>query len=375
MSEPMRSESPLSRRANEVQAKLAVVRQAMAAHGLGAVRLRGVDAFAWATAGASSAVLHTVEEGVAEVLVTPDDAFVLTDLIEQPRMAGEEVPEGFEVWAAPWQSPGDREAFVRAAAGSAPVASDRPRPGDVPLPGELVRARRRLVPDEIDRYRALCRDAAEAATEALSSAQPTWTEFDLAAAGAAALWRRGIHPALVLAAGEDRIPRYRHPIPTSAPLGGRAMLVFCARRHGLYANMTRFVAFRAPTADARRLDADVRAVEAEALRHTRVGARLDAVYAALVAAYARLGHGGEHLRHHQGGTTGYRAREIVASPHTTDALDADTALAWNPSLTGTKVEDTVLLTESGLDVLTVDPAWPTAPNADGLARPDVLVRP
>jgi len=37
------------------------------------------------------------------------------------------------------------------------------------------------------------------------------------------------------------------------------------------------------------------------------------------------------------------------------------------------VEDTVLATPSGVEVLTVDPAWPTR-SAGRLARPDVLVR-
>jgi hypothetical protein len=47
------------------------------------------------------------------------------------------------------------------------------------------------------------------------------------------------------------------------------------------------------------------------------------------------------------------------------------ALAWNPSLPGTKLEDTVVVTPDGLETLTVDPDWPTV-TVDGRARPDVL---
>ena len=53
-------------RSPEVQAKLALIRDALERHRLGAVRLRGIEAFAWATAGGDAAVLHTVETGVAE---------------------------------------------------------------------------------------------------------------------------------------------------------------------------------------------------------------------------------------------------------------------------------------------------------------------
>jgi hypothetical protein len=102
-------------------------------------------------------------------------------------------------------------------------------------------------------------------------------------------------------------------------------------------------------------------------------ARLNAVYDAIVASYARHGHPGAEQYHHQGGTTGYLSREIVARPHTDTVIEAGTALAWNPSLPGSKIEDTVLTTEHGIEILTADPAWPTVTVA-GRPRPDLLVR-
>ena len=359
----------------EVRTKLGLVRDALAEAGLAGVRLRGVDGFAWATGGGDSAVLLTDEAGVAEVLVTETGAFVLTDAIEAPRLAAETVPPEFTLWHASWQSPAAREAFVRDATAGGPVASDRPVAGEQPLPEAVLRARRRLLPDDVDRYRQLGRDAAAAMTAVLTAARPDWTERDLAAHGSAALWERGITPALILAGGDERVARYRHPVPTAARLGRRAMLVFCARRHGLVASLTRWVYFRNPSPAERCLDADVQGIEAAALRHSRPGAVLSDVYARIAEAYAASGHTGEIDRHHQGGTAGYRARETVASPATETVIEAQTAVAWNPSLPGAKVEDTVLVTDAGLDVLTADPAWPTVPNADGLARPALLVRP
>jgi Xaa-Pro aminopeptidase len=48
-------------------------------------------------------------------------------------------------------------------------------------------------------------------------------------------------------------------------------------------------------------------------------------------------------------------------------------MAWNPSLPGMKIEDTILRTDDGLEVLTADPAWPTVEVA-GRPRPAVSVR-
>ncbi len=230
---------PGAARAEEVTDKLSTVRAVCEEHELAAVRLRGVDWFAWATAGGSSVVLLTAETGAAEVLVTASGAWVLTDEIELVRLTEEEVPEGLSLWAAPWADAAATDAFVTAQVGGGPVASDRPEGREVRLPDALVGARWSLVDGEVARYCALGRDAAEVATDVLLAARPGWSGQRLAGAAAAALWERGIHPALTLVGGERRLPRHRHPTPTSEPLGGVAMLVLCGRRAGLYANLTR----------------------------------------------------------------------------------------------------------------------------------------
>ena len=358
----------------EVEAKLAVVREGMDATGLGAVRLRGTDWFAWATAGGSSTVLLTAEEGVAEVVVTPTDAWVVTDEIEAARLAEEEVPPTLAVRAHPWAHPEVGDDLAAEVAEGAPVASDRPRGAEVALPGGLVAARWSLVPDELDRYRAVGRDAAEAVTEALEVAEPTWSGHRLAGEAARALWERGIHPALTLVGDERRLPRHRHATASADPIGGLAMLVVCGRRAGLYANLTRFVAFRPLTDAERSRHRATVAVEGAALAASVPGTPLGAVYDALVAAYADVGHPGAERDHHQGGPCGYLSRDALARPGGRQVLGERSAVAWNPSLPAAKVEDTVVTsTADGLEVLTVDGRWPTTPGPQ-LPRPAVLDR-
>jgi Xaa-Pro aminopeptidase len=151
-------------------------------------------------------------------------------------------------------------------------------------------------------------------------------------------------------------------------------VVFCGRRHGLFANLTRFAYFRQPTTTERRAMSDVAQVEAAVFAATRPGATLGTAFGEIAEAYARLGQPGAEVGHHQGGTTGYLSREVVATPGDPTELVSPVAVAWNPSLPGAKIEDTVLLDVDGrLEVLTVDPAWPTLEVA-GRRRPDVLVR-
>ena len=366
--------APAAHRAAELDAKLGVVREALVGQSLDAVRLRGSDWFAWATCGGSSVVDSTLERGEAEVLITASEALVLADRIDAERLRDEQVIDGYTLVELPWADGAAREEAIRDRTGGArAVASDRPSQGDLPLPACLAAGRLRLMPPEIDRYRQLGRDAARGLTSTLSAARHEMTEVELGAAVAGEIIRGGMWPMVVLVGGSRRQLAYRHPVPLPGePIGGRVMVVVCARRHGLVANLTRIVSFREPTAPERSRADAVAQVEAAALDASVPGATLGAVYAAIVAAYARTGHGGAEFDHHQGGITGYRSRDELARPGAPATIGAGTALAWNPSLPGAKIEDTVVLTDTGLEVMTFDPAWPTVAVA-GRARPDVLV--
>lgn len=354
----------------EVSRKLELSRDALRESEATGVRLKGTDWFAWATAGGSNTVLLTAETGVAEVLVTAEDAWVLTDEIEAQRLKDEELPENFQVNVNPWADDAARESFVRDATNGGKVISDRPIPHvEKRLPTSLQLHKQVMMSSELDRYREVGRKASEAMTEVLTAAKPTWTEYQLAGAGAEALWARGIHPALTLVASERRLPLYRHATATGEAIGRQAMLVFCARRYGLYANLTRFVSFGSLGDEHAELHRHVREIEAQALNVCKPGTSLDAVYHALAQAYDQHGFKQAILQHHQGGTTGYLSREIVANPTTTDTLAENMAIAWNPSLTGAKIEDTFVIFNDGkLENLTFDPNWPSV-EVEGRRRP------
>jgi Xaa-Pro dipeptidase len=55
--------------------------------------------------------------------------------------------------------------------------------------------------------------------------------------------------------------------------------------------------------------------------------------------------------HHQEGMTGYASPEIIATPKTHQEIKVGQAFARNPSIKGTKAEETFVLTESGLEVI------------------------
>ena len=75
-------------------------------------------------------------------------------------------------------------------------------------------------------------------------------------------------------------------------------------------------------------------------------------------AYAAEGFPDEWHHHHQGGPTGYAPRELRVSTETDARVSLYQAFAWNPTIAGTKSEDTALVTEGGLEILTRTPDLP-----------------
>ena len=60
-----------------------------------------------------------------------------------------------------------------------------------------------------------------------------------------------------------------------------------------------------------------------------------------------------------------------------DSIYADQAFAWNPSITGTKSEDTIICRADGPQVMAAQTDWPMIEaqwNGQTMSRPDILVK-
>jgi Xaa-Pro aminopeptidase len=123
-------------------------------------------------------------------------------------------------------------------------------------------------------------------------------------------------------------------------------------------------------------------IDATLIEATRPGATLGEIFERGITAYAQVGFPDEWTRHHQGGPAGYEPRELLATPGSPARVTAGQAYAWNPSISGAKSEDTILVTAgaaSGNEVLTAIPGWPsltvTLDDGHTLERPAILELP
>jgi antitoxin VapB len=352
------------KRVEEIAAKRQALRARLGELGLDGAVLSSQALFSWYTAGGENRVVTASELGAAHLVVTAGGDYLLADNIEAPRLMAEAVPAGagFQLLEFPWHEPDRIPRKLAELADGRRLASDSSLWGLPPLPEAVVELSYRLMPPEVARYRELGREASFALEGACRRAEPGMTEEEVAAVLAEESFARGLVPTVILVGSDERVERFRHPLPTEKRIDNLLMVVLCARHYGLIASLTRMVYFgrAVPKGLAARHWA-VQQIDAAFILATREGRLVEDVFRDGQISYDANGYRDEWHKHHQGGPTGYQGRSYKGRPGEKRRVLAPQAFAWNPSITGTKSEDTILATPGGglPQLLTPPLDWPT----------------
>lgn len=348
--------------AAEIETKLDRVAALLDRNGASALALSRHGNIAWITGGQVEArVAQGSETAVCQLVLTRDGRkYYLAPNNEAARLADEEFAGlasarlGYEPVIYPWhEGPGDR---LRALAGGGALCADTVIPDAKTV--DLMGLRSSLLPGEMERLRILGRETAAATVEVLKDLTPGTTEQDMAGRVSEALWKRGIAPTVLLMGTDERIFKYKHAVARAGVLDRYGMLNLCARRWGLVVSITRFVHFGAPDAELVKAFEAAARIHAALLHATQDRAASSEIFAVARRTYAEAGAADEIEKHHQGGACGYAERDWVIKPQGTERVTAPQAFAYNPSLRGAKAEDTVVLADGKIEVVTTTPELP-----------------
>jgi Xaa-Pro aminopeptidase len=334
---------------------------------LDAIVLRRNPNIAWFIGGRAH-VPSTIDAACLDLVVTTSRTYVVTNVIEAPRLIAEELPAEIEVQAIPWWEGRDMRLPTGAKVGSDQSGGDR-----IDLGVDIEILRQSLVHEDIERFRLICTDSAVALGSAMRAIHRDDREIDVAGKISQSLWSHNLEIAFLGVAGARRAPLMRHPLPTVDPIGERVVASICAKRKGLIASVTRIATFGENESLFAHYDALLQ-VESVMLDATIVGNSFSSPVAAASIAYAENGFDrDEWHKHHQGGPTGYLPRDWPATLSTTRSITANQPIAWNPTAKGWKVEDTLITTVGGIEILTVDATWPSV-TIHNRKRPGLLIR-
>ncbi len=360
----------------EIKEKERRVREFLNSKGLKALLLKRQANFSWMTAGGLNLVGITTEFGAASLLITEKSKFVISNNIEAPRMMEEEALEkqGFILKVFPWHE--DREvSIIKELTGDGPLGSDAPFPDAQTLVEEVAKLRYSLTPEEQKRYRWLGKKVSNALEKTMMKTKKGEKESAVVGRLCRELWKDRIDPITLMSAADERISKFRHPIPTEKEVEKFLMVSVNARKWGLIVSLTRFVHFgKLPDELREKYEANV-FIDCTMMAHTRPGIPAREVLQKGIDAYKVKRYPEEWKLHHQGGSIGYTGRDYRTNLNTLDIIQENQAFTWNPSITGTKSEDTILATSKGPEMITRPILYPTLSMEVGgisFTRPDIL---
>lgn len=379
--------------AEHFSARTRLVQHLVRKQGWDGILINRADNFAMATGGRRNYVSTHCDVGACGIFVPREGApHYAGNAIEATRIMDEELASP-ACYAAPFRWFDESAADWCRTRFSGNLVSDDGSLG-TNVNAELTPLRTLLLPVECEAYRELGRLAAEAMEATLAAIEPGISENDISARLIFEGQRRGCQVPVSLVAADERIARYRHPLPTlpGTPHARRVdryvMVVAGVIRRGLSVSLTRFKKVASIPPELEERYRRICAVDVLMQEATRPGRTLGEVFADCQDAYARLGFADDEWHnHHQGGTTGFAGRTCKATPgepfpclnpawaddfRAGVGLDVPVAVAfaWNPSAPGVKSEDTFLLHEDGRqELLSTTPSLPVVDLESALGRP------
>ena len=369
---------------NEISIKIEQVNKFLDEEGLKGILLTQVRNVYWMTAGlANNQIVLNKDVGAASLLIMRDgEKYVICNGSEAGRLMDETLGDlGYQLKMFNWYESNPkkdvRSKIIYDLADGGKIGSDIDYPGTVLKSDEFAKLRFSFTDMEIKRYRWLGKKTTEAVAKVCRKIKPGMNEFEIEYMTANALRARGIFPTVLLIAVDERIYKYRHALAGGAILKKYAMVNVVAEKWGMPIAVTRFVHFGPlPEELAKKIKAAAE-VNANYEAATVPGKKLSDIFEECKTWYADVGFEGEWQKHHQGGAIGYNDREYCIYPHIDGTVQENQAFAWNPTITGAKIEDTIISYKDSIKVITVSKDWPMIPitvNGKIYKQPDILIR-
>ena len=365
-------------RRDEVAIKEQRLRAFMDSTGLKGILLKRQPSYSWFTAGGKNWVSISMDIGFSTLLVTPKEKFCVANRIESARNMEEEGLEdlSFTLLEYEWYE-GSEMDCIKKVVPIDKVGCDMPLEGTQFIGDEIKSLRYSLTPPEIERYLWLGEKTSRAVETVLMEMKQGDTEAEITGEMTRLLWRDGIGQVGYQAAADNRVYKYRHPIPTERKIERYVMLNVMSRKWGLNITITRLMHFGKAPEKLKKQYKDNVYIECAMIAATRPGVVTGDIFRKTCDLYEELGYKDEWRLHHQGGAMGYDIRDTIVTSASTEKVQVDQCFCWNPSMAGTKSEDGFIAQKEGFVFLTQSVLFPTLKiQAEGIdfIRPNILER-
>jgi len=339
-----------------------------------AILLQDPANFAWLTCGGD----NTRSGGsvpVAAILVTADARVILCNNVDSGQLFERELAGlGFLLKERPWTESPDvlRTAVCRGRT----VASDVWFPATENIAADIQQFRFTLDEPDIERARQLSHEVAHAVEATARNFRSGATEAEVAGHLSHRLLKHGIEPTRLQVMADGQGWRYRHWAYGHDPIEMHCVISATGRRAGLHSSATRTVCLGCPAEDVFKTHQLAMLVQTTGMYFSQAGWTMEETWQRVARIYEKFDIPDEWRLTDQAEITGFRAIEARVTPSSQTRFQAGQLVHWHPSVRSAAVGDTILIKDSGFEVLTAPTEWPMVMirvKDCQISRPDVLV--
>lgn len=362
-------------RADDVSRKHALLVEFLQERSLDGLLLQDPANFAWLTCGGDS-TRRGGSAAVAAILVTADARVVLCNNADSGQLFDRELMGlGFLLKERPWTE--DLSILRGDCCRGRRVGGDLCLPGTEDVSLELARFRRSYNERELNQFRELGKLVAHAVEATARNFEPGATEAEVAGHVAHRLMKHQIEPVRIQVLADAQGWRYRHWSYGADEIERHCVIAAVGRKRGLHAGASRTVCLGAPSHELQEVHHLATLINATGIYFTQPGWSMAETWKRVARIYEKFGVPDEWRCADQADVIGYRLSEAPLLPSSETTFAADTAVYWHPSVRSSFVADTMLIGESGFEVITPMQNWPSLSvrvKDAMLDRPGILIR-
>ena len=363
------------RRAHDVDHKHQLLAEYLHLRDLDALLLQDPANFSWLTCG-GDCTRHGGEDSVAALLVTPEARVVLCNNVDSGQLFDRQLAGlGFLLKERPWTQ--DLDVLRQDCCRGREIAGDVWFPGTNNVSQELREFRLQPTECELELIRELGLQVAHAVEATCRNFEPGATEADVAGHVAHRLLKHRIEPARIQVLADVQGWRYRHWSYGGDRIERHCIVSATGRRQGLHTAVTRTVCLGAPSDELQETHHLAALVEATGLYFTQPGWPMSETWKRVARIYEKYGVPDEWRQADQAEITGYRRYEDRLVPEGTRTFQAGHIVHWHPSVRSAMAGDTILVTDSGFELLTPSSNWPllgVQVKGTSIELPGILIR-
>jgi len=321
-----------------------------------ALLLQDPSSLSWITAGAD--LSRSNADGCqTSVFVTEDARLFATNAVDATQLFERDAfGLGFQLKQREWFQP--HSALISDLCRGRRVLSDSGFEGTRLAARQILQIRLPLTELETDRLRRLARVLVHAVEVTCGHVRRGVTEAAIAGELSHRLYRRTVLPLRIQVAADGRNQRYRHWAFGEDPVEHFVTVACVARRWGLHVAVHRTVSCGTIPQSLREAHQKAVLMHATGMFFSANGQQLNTIWPRVQRIYEKFGMPSEWQLCDQADVLGYRFPEHQLTPSSEFLLQAPVPIYWHPSVAAAMPGDTILVTEKGIEPLTLSAAWP-----------------